>query len=304
VLNSKFFFIYYLFIFFADVIEPEVHDAPTLCPSTSLARDGCWTLSPGHAKHVSVGPAGVWVINYYDQIFYKAGTYGSPMAGGSGWTRVDGALFMSDVGTNNMWGINSQNYLYDRNSISAASPAGSNWNQRDTTRTISWTSISPRGSLWVVDTSGNLKHRRDSSNALRFGSDSWDVLLVSMAARVDAGLAGVWVLDTAGQLLCRAGTYGDSGTTGTQWLTVDGPLGAGTLTSVSSGKHVVAVADDAGRVWLRAEVGPDTPQGVAWLRLAGHLKQLEVYETDDVIALWGVDFTSPYQQIYYKFINK
>jgi hypothetical protein len=211
---------------------------------------------------------------------------------------------MLDVGTNNVWGINSKKEYYDRNSINASSPAGSNWKKRDATGTITWSSISPRGSLWVVDTSGNLKHRRDSSNALRYGSGSWDMLLASTAARVNAGLAGVWVLDTAGQLLCRAGTYGDSGTTGTQWLSVDGPLGAGTLTSVSSGKHVVAVADDAGRLWLRAGVGPDTPQGVAWLRLAGHLKQLEVYETDDVIALWGVDFTPTTQQIYYKVISK
>ena len=34
------------------------------------------------------------------------------------------------------------------------------------------------------------------------------------ASRVDAGFAGVWVLDTSGQVFVLKSTFGDSGTTG------------------------------------------------------------------------------------------
>jgi hypothetical protein len=119
--------------------------------------------------------------------------------------------------------------------------------------------------------------------------------------RVDAGKAGVWALGTLGQVFYRAGTYGDSGTSGTDWKQIPGPANAGTLASVSSGKHVVAVADGSGRVWLRMGVGPDTPGGVAWLRLAGVLTQVEVYETDTVIALWGCQTS---QAVFFKVLYK
>jgi hypothetical protein len=98
------------------------------------------------------------------------------MSGGSGWVvDVSGSLLMIDVGTNNVWGFNFIRHIFDRNGITASNPVGiasNSWNNRDATGTITWSSISPGGSLWVVDTSGNLKHRRDSSNALRFGSGS------------------------------------------------------------------------------------------------------------------------------------
>ena len=122
------------------------------------------------------------------------------------------------------------------------------------------------------------------------------------ALRVDAGQAGVWALDTAGGLYYRHGTYGDTTSPGTQWNPVSGPAASGTLASVSSGMTVVVVADVAGRMWMRMGVAQDTPAGLVWLRLSGILKQVDIFETDTVLALWGVSL--PAQDLYGKILFK
>ena len=95
----------------------------------------------------------------------------------------------------------------------------------------------------------------------------------------------MWALKTDGRLFYRHGTYGDNGSTGTDWRSVEG-----TFTSVSSGKNVVVVVDTAGHVWVRSGVSSDTPAGLAWLIYPGYIKQVDVYQTDQVLAMWGVDF--------------
>jgi hypothetical protein len=109
------------------------------------------------------------------------------------------------------------------------------------------------------------------------------------------------VISTDNQLLYRAGTVGDSGTSGTEWVAVPLPLDVGKLFSVSSGKRVVAITDDAGRVWLRTGVGLGSPGGVSWLRMNGLLKQVEVYETASVVAMWGVGQGDGL--VYYKIVS-
>jgi len=244
----------------------------------------------------------MWGVDHALQIFYRNDTYSAPQSKGSLWQHIVGQLVNIDVGTNNVWGVNHVQEAFDRPGISSSNPLGSAWTNQTKINTTLWTSVSPAGSLWMIDTFGNLMHRRNSSNSSPFGS-GWDTLLASSAVRVDAGQAGVWVLDTSGQLLYRHGTYGDTLSTGTEWRAVSGPS-PGTLISVSSGRNVVVVADASGRVWMRIGLGQDTQSGLAWVRLSGHLKQVEVYETEAFLVLWAVDFTSPYQQIFHKVFNK
>jgi hypothetical protein len=114
----------------------------------------------------------------------------------------------------------------------------------------------------------------------------------------------VWLISTDNQLLYRAGTVGDSGTLGTHWVAVPLPTEAGNLFSVSSGKHVVAITDNVGRVWLRTRVGLGplfNPGGLSWLRMNGLLKQVEVYETESVLAMWGVGMGNG--AVYVKFLS-
>ena len=48
----------------------------------------------------------------------------------------------------------------------------------------------------------------------------------------------------------------------------------GQIRQVSSGRTVVAVTMDDGKVWLRSGVGQDTPGGQQWIRLHGKMKQV------------------------------
>jgi hypothetical protein len=81
------------------------------------------------------------------------------------------------------------------------------------------------------------------------------------------------VISTTKKLFYLEGTVGDldtSGYSGTQWLpvSVQLPTEAGTLVSVSSGKHVVAITNDAERMWLGTGVGLDNPEvcrGCRWM---------------------------------------
>ena len=139
------------------------------------------------------------------------------------------------------------------------------------------------------------------------------------ASHLDAGSAGVWVIDANNKLYNRQGTYQDSESisesvtqsatqpwpvSGTSWILVHKPPGNVTIRTVSSGRNVVVVVDDSGRVWIRLGVGPDTPGGVSWVQILGVMWQVEVYETDDVIVLWGLDRNVPTHGIYYNVIYK
>ena len=230
---------------------------------------------------MSVGPAGVWGVNHYDTIFYRSDTHQSPEAFGTNWPVVDGLLIQIDVGTDITWGVNRWNSTFHRYGIGNSDATGIDWINTD--HGFTWVSVSPGGSVWAVNTTGHLLHYRHSSNAQPVGT-AWDVMDTDVQ-RVDAGQAGVWALKTDGRLFYRHGTYGDNGSTGTDWRSVEG-----TFTSVSSGKNVVVVVDTAGHVWVRSGVRSDTPAGLAWLRYPGYIKQVDVYQTDQVLAMWAVDF--------------
>ena len=186
-----------------------------------------------------------------------------------------------DVGTDKPLAVNRQNHMFHRINVRFSAPTGSNWTHLG--HGYTWVSVSPGGSVWAVNTAGHLLHYRHSSNAQPVGT-AWDVMDTDVQ-RVDAGQAGVWALKTDGRLFYRHGTYGDNGSTGMDWRSVEG-----TFTSVSSGKNVVVMVDTAGHVWVLSGVSSDTPAGLAWLRYPGYMKQVDVYQTDQVLAMWGVDF--------------
>ena len=237
-----------------------------------------------------VGPAGVWGVNALYEIYYKPGTYQDPDDFGSDWQESSGRLDQIDVGNDIVWGVRGLNDIFHRDAITSSMPSGSSWNYLGAgSVTFTWVSVSPGGSVWAVSTAGHLLHRRHSSNAQPVGT-AWDVMDTDVQ-RVDAGQAGVWALKTDGRLFYRHGTYGDNGSTGTDWRSVEG-----TFTSVSSGKNVVVVVDTAGHVWVRSGVSSNTPAGLAWLRYLGYMKLVDVYQTDQVLAMWAVDFDD---QIYF-----
>ncbi|KAL8576336.1 hypothetical protein ACOMHN_048903 [Nucella lapillus] len=254
-------------------IEESPQSQDSLCPSSMAIPQKCWKLVPGSLKHVSVGLAGTWGVNRKDLVFYRPGTYQHPHILGSVWTPLNGMLSQLDVGGVTTWGVNSHGIYYHRKDTSLARPTGSSWSGYYSQIRLGWISASPRGSLWGRDTAGRVVHYQNST-WLPMGMD---------IQRVDAGLAGVWVLNTTGHLFYRTGTHGDRGTAGTGWQAVQG-----TFSSVASGRDLVVAVDMAGQVWLRTGLGPDTPTGLAWLRYPGSMQQVDVYQTQEGAALWGV----------------
>ena len=279
--------------FSTEGVDPSF-DQHIICPSgTEDPPRECWKHSLGHLNHVSVGPAGVWGANRDDNIYHLSGTYQNAAAFGNAWSPVLGYLVQLEVGSDHVWGVNSRNEIYHRLGITSSSPTGSGWTQMDSG--FVWISVSPRGSVWAVNVSGQLCHRRDSSNALPTGT-AWDVMANDMQ-RVDAGQAGVWALDNDGLLYYRHGTYGDDGSTGTEWRAVEGRR----FSSISSGRDLVVAVNSEGEVWLRTGLGPDTPAGLAWLRLAGKMRQVDIYQSGTVVALWGVDFNN---EVYFSTLHE
>ncbi|XP_076467617.1 perivitellin-2 31 kDa subunit-like [Babylonia areolata] len=237
--------------------------------------ENCWKSADGWLSHVSVGPIGMWGVNEWEQIFHRSQTYQNPLSIGSSWIGTDGLLRQLDAGSGTVWGVNYEDTYFHRQNVASLSPAGTYWySYYEQSIPLKWISVSPGGSLWGRDT---------SNQAVHFHNNVWQVKGTDIQ-RVDAGLAGVWVLNTTGQLLHRVGTYGDNGSPGTEWRALEG-----TFQSVASGRDLMVAVDMAEHVWLRTGVGPDTPTGLGWVQYPGFMKQVDVYQTDEGAALWGVD---------------
>ena len=72
--------------------------------------------------------------------------------------------------------------------------------------------------------------------------------------------------------------------TGTDWQRVYGPSD---LVSISVGKtRVVCVSSDY-KAWMRVGISAEAPAGTHWVRLAGSMRQIEIYENDEATVLWG-----------------
>jgi len=86
-----------------------------------------WQNVGGRAVQVTVGPAGVWVINRNQDIFYRRGTYGDPNSAGNGWIHIPGKLKWGSSGADIYVGVNRNNDIFYRKGISAKRPTGTNW---------------------------------------------------------------------------------------------------------------------------------------------------------------------------------
>ncbi|KAL8605799.1 hypothetical protein ACOMHN_066389 [Nucella lapillus] len=250
-------------------------DEVGICPDVMADPEKCWKPCPSPATlvHVSVGPAGVWAVNSQDSIYYRRGTYQNLRSLGTAWTGLTyGKMVQLDIGTDVLWGVNTDQKLFPRRGISASSQSGLTWADPDFGKR--WVSVSPGGSLWA----------RNITDRLLYHNGSWQAMDMDVS-RLDAGLAGLWVLNTSGHLFHRLGTFGDTGSAGTEWRPLEGGF-----RSVGSGREVVVGVDTGGRVWVRTGLGPDTPTGLSWLRYPGNMTQVDVYQSDDGVVLWGLNW--------------
>ncbi|KAL8587639.1 hypothetical protein ACOMHN_045328 [Nucella lapillus] len=265
---------YQLFVSTEDPVDPSYNQTVGRCATNATTAPRCWR-PPAKFKSrwalTSVGPAGVWAVDKYGQVFLRSPTLQNPFHFGRAWKLVMRKISQLDVGKDSVWAITRPARYLLQKKISGTK-LGKEWRSPKRGK---WISISPGGSLWAVNLKDQLLH---------FQNSSW-VEMASNASRVDAGLAGVWMLNSTGHILYRQGTYGDNASAGTDWETLQGA----TYQSVSSGRDLVVAVDKGGMVWLRTAVGPDTPTGLAWLRYPGYLRQVHIYQGGGGTVFWGTD---------------
>jgi len=246
------------------------------------AQDGCWAATitwtniPGSLKQISVGPAGVWGVNYANNIWYRNSTRSNPDDYGSGWTKLDGSLKQIDVGQDVVWGVNSNNDIWVRTGISDTNPVGTGWQQVE--GNLKHVSVSNNGYVWGVNSDNTIFYRN-----CRLGANAcadW-VAIYGASNQISAGGAGVWCVNSADQIYYRTGTFGDNGGQGTGWQKVDGAL-----RYVSSGNGLVIGVNSAGQIFKRQGVSATVPTGTHWVQLPGVLKVVDGFDNN---TYWGVN---------------
>ncbi|CAH1274249.1 FCGBP [Branchiostoma lanceolatum] len=126
--------------------------------------------------------------------------------------------------------------------------------------------------------------------SVEIGGTSWNTIGGSLSF-VSIGFCGVWGVNTAGEVLYRAGTYGNERAPGTAWLKVSGSV---TLVQISSGKGIVWGITARYRVYVRIGITAQRPQGTGWTEIRGRpLKSVCVSE----YYVWGVTTTG---SVYYR----
>ncbi|KAL8609540.1 hypothetical protein ACOMHN_000596 [Nucella lapillus] len=102
--------------------------------------------------------------------------------------------------------------------------------------------------------------------------------------QVSVNLAGVWALNTSGDVFYRVGTFENYQSPGTRWWQVEGKLA-----NISVGWNVVWVVDAQGGVWYRDGIDIDHVVGTKWVQVPtlGPFKQVSVGRMGQV---WAIDY--------------
>ena len=67
------------------------------------------------------------------------------------------------------------------------------------------------------------------------------------------------------------------------------PSPADNLVHISAGLTRVVVVSDDFKAWMRNGISADTPAGYYWVRLVSNMRQIEVFENEKALVLWGED---------------
>lgn len=210
--------------------------------STMSIPDGTHLISFG------VGGYGTWAISSEDGIYY--------MDADKDWVHTTGALKQISVGSNQVWGVNSGDYIYMASGEKSSEP---HWEQIP--GRLAQVSCSPGNHVWGVN-SGGVIYKRSESEWTKVGGN---------LVQISAGQAGVWGINENHAVYYKTGTYGDNGAIGGEWQ----HIGNG-LTWISSGSGYVIGVAPGGTIWKRL-VNSEEPASGEWLQVHGHLQQIEAY---------------------------
>ncbi|XP_073457365.1 fish-egg lectin-like [Aquarana catesbeiana] len=173
--------------------------------------DNNWKNIPGKLTHVSVGPAGIWGVNSANNIYKiqdnkwmsvsgllkQIDAGGDKFLGGvnaqdniyclrqsctvSGlsavyWTPLEGSLKYYSCGPLGCWGVNSNDNIYFRQSVSPTACQGSQWQLIE--GALKMIEVGTDGSVYGVNSAGNV-YRRDGISARNPIGTSWTQLDLS-----------------------------------------------------------------------------------------------------------------------------
>ena len=247
----------------------------------------------GALQQISAGHASVW--GHYVNVYCLLNTFADSDNIGSTWTLVSG-LKVSHIssGKNIVWGSNPSHVVYYRTGINESNPCGSGWKvDADNTIRAASLSVSSRNNrAWLITPNDEI-FRRIGVTVTNPVGIGWTQVAGSLVT-VTVGDAGVWGIDSLGDIMYRMGTSINDGgdEEGYGWKKV-----SGSLTTISSGNAIVWGTDSENQVYYRAGICYGNPTGNSWGVLQGSvLKQISVDTLNN--AVWGVQANEMGYKIY------
>ncbi|XP_078700194.1 uncharacterized protein LOC144926975 isoform X3 [Branchiostoma floridae x Branchiostoma belcheri] len=237
---------------------------------------------------ISVGHVGVWAVYNHNTVVYRVGTYGNSKTAGSHWQAVHIGLVTNFLfnfektprgydwiheidqihsGKNVLWVIGTQDsYIYGdtivRKGISSETPGGKRW---ETTRAVNMKEISVSsrtGQLWAVERGFRvLRSPFYCEVTVKYDWESID----GCKRSISVGRAGVWAVDSSGEVYHRAGTFLNETSRGDGWVRVPGVA----LQQVDVGDGIVWGVDFNNRVFAKLLPAP-TDRATCQVGLKGH----------------------------------
>ncbi|XP_078595835.1 uncharacterized protein LOC144872941 [Branchiostoma floridae x Branchiostoma japonicum] len=237
------------------------------------------------------------------------------------WESIGGRLKFVSVGSNGVWGVNSNDDIYYRtDTFENAASSGSGWQhiggklkQISSGHSV-WgvnanddiyirqgiTSSNPTGTGWHR-IEGKLKQLDVSSTAKQlWGVNSGDNIYrrtgITTAEpkgagwqRISGGLkfvsvgpAGVWGVNRNDDIYYRTGTFGNEASAGSGWHQIGGKL-----KQISSGDNIVWGVNANDDIYVREGISSSNPTGTGWRQIPGKLKQVEANPSGS--QAWGVN---------------
>ncbi|KAI4884532.1 hypothetical protein NFI96_010979 [Prochilodus magdalenae] len=113
-------------------------------------QSSSWTQLPGRLRYYSCGPYSCWGVNSADHIFIMKEVTPTACVGSLNWEQISGALSMIEVSTDGqVYGVNSNGDIYQRDGVSASNPAGTGWHQVQHPQKVKHVSYD-LGHLWLI----------------------------------------------------------------------------------------------------------------------------------------------------------
>ncbi|XP_077490188.1 tectonin beta-propeller repeat-containing peroxin 23 [Amblyomma americanum] len=142
--------------------------------------------------------------------------------------------------------------------------------------------------LWAVSSTGEAVYRRGVTPDCPEGKAWMHVAAEQLFEAISVGPRHrVWAIGQDGSAYVRNGISTDR-PTGTVWFHVEPPTGSSPLVKISAGDATVCAVDAAGKLWRRADVMDEFPEGTAWNLVSDNVHSVSVGPDDQVWAVIDV----------------